>query len=141
MNEKNYDDIIDLPHYVSKTRPQMSRRDRAAQFSPFAALTGYEDAAEETARLTDNRLIPDEEWAARLDSAVNLILDNIGNNPEITVTYFVQDLKKSGGKYREYTGCVRTFNEYDKILIFKDGTEIALHDIYDIRSEISFRQK
>lgn len=135
MSEKNYDDIIDLPHYVSKKRPQMSRRDRAAQFSPFAALTGYEDAVEETARLTDSRLVLTDEQAARLDAAMNIILENIGDSPEISVKFFVKDKLKSGGKYETHRGKIRTFNEYEKKLIFRDGAEIPLNDIYDIKIE------
>lgn len=134
MSGKNYDDIIDLPHHVSKTRPRMSRHDRAAQFSPFAALTGYEDAIEETARLTDSRLVPDEERADWLDRTMKLILEKISSHPEISVTYFVPDARKSGGRYTEHTGYIRTFNEYDRILIFEDGKKIAVSDIYDLKS-------
>lgn len=127
-----YDDIIDLPHHVSKTHPQMSRHDRAAQFSPFAALTGYDDAVDEAARLTENRLVPDEEQAALLDRTMKKILDNIDIRPLIRVTYFIPDKRKSGGRYSEYSGHIRTFNEYDKILIFEDGKKIAVSDIYDL---------
>ena len=133
MKEKNYDDIIDLPHYVSQKRPKMSMHDRAAQFSPFAALTGYEEAVAETARLTDCRLVPDEEHSAELDRTIRLILDNIGSCPEITVIYFVPDQRKSGGKYEEYTGSLRTFSDYDRTFFFMDGKKIAVYDIYDIR--------
>lgn len=127
-----YDDIIDLPHHVSKTHPQMSRHDRAAQFSPFAALTGYDDAVDEAARLTESRLVPDEEQAALLDRTMKKILDNIDIRPLIRVTYFIPDKWKSGGRYSEYSGHIRTFNEYDKILIFEDGKKIAVSDIYDL---------
>lgn len=127
-----YDDIIDLPHHVSKTHPQMSRHDRAAQFSPFAALTGYDDAVDEAARLTESRLVPDEEQAALLDRTMKKILDNIDIRPLIRVTYFIPDKRKSGGRYSEYSGYIRTFNEYDKILIFEDGKKIAVSDIYDL---------
>ncbi len=133
MNEKNYDDIIELPHYVSQKRPKMSMHDRAAQFSPFAALTGYEEAVTETARLTDSKLIPDEERSAELDRTIRLILDNIGDRPEITVLYFVPDTRKKGGKYEEYTGALRAFRDYDRTFIFEDGKKIAVYDIYDIR--------
>ncbi len=127
-----YDDIIDMPHHVSETHPQMSRHDRAAQFSPFAALTGYEDAVEEAGRLTNRRIVPDEEKAALLDRTMMEILENISFHPLIHAVYFIPDTRKSGGRYAEYTGCIRTFNEYDKILIFEDGTKIAVSDIYDI---------
>lgn len=134
MNEKNYDDIIGLPHYVSQKRSKMSMHDRAAQFSPFAALTGYEEAVEETARLTDSKLIPDEERSAELDRTIRLILDSIGSRPEITVLYFVPDQKKNGGKYEEYTGFLRAFSDYDRVFIFEDGKKIAVNDIYDLKS-------
>lgn len=127
-----YDDIIDMPHHVSETHPQMSRHDRAAQFSPFAALTGYEDAVEEAGRLTNRRIVPDEEKAALLDRTMRKILENISLHPLIHAIYFIQDIRKTGGRYAEYTGRIRTFNEYNKILIFEDGTKIALYDIYDI---------
>lgn len=133
MNEKNYDDIIDLPHYVSQKRPRMSMHDRAAQFSPFAALTGYEEAVEETARLTDSRLIPDEEKSAELDRTIRIILDSIGSRPEITVLYFVPDQRKNGGKYEKYTGFLRAFSDYDRVFIFEDGKKIAVNDIYDLK--------
>ncbi|MBR3759700.1 MAG: hypothetical protein IKK47_01720 [Ruminococcus sp.] len=133
MKEKNYDDIISLPHYVSQKRPKMPMHDRAAQFSPFAALTGYEEAVAETARLTDFRLIPDEEHSVELDRTIRLILDNIGSSPEITVFYFVPDSRKKGGKYEEYTGSLRTFSDYDRTFIFEDGKKIAINDIYNIR--------
>ena len=133
MNDKNYDDIINLPHYVSQKRPRMSMHDRAAQFSPFAALTGYEEAVTETARLTDSRLIPDEEHSEELDRTIRLILDSIGSCPEITVLHFVPDQKKNGGKYEEYTGILRAFSDYDRVFIFTDGKKIAVYDIYDIR--------
>ena len=133
MNEKNYDDIIGLPHYVSQKRPRMSMHDRAAQFSPFAALTGYEEAVEETARLTDSRLIPDEEKSAELDRTIRIILDSIGSRPEITVLYFVPDQRKNGGKYEEYTGFLRAFSDYDRVFIFEDGKKIAANDIYDLK--------
>ncbi len=127
-----YDDIIDMPHHVSKTHPQMSRRDRAAQFSPFAALTGYEDAVEEAGRLTNRRHVPDEDKTARLDRIMGEILENLSVHPFIYVTYFIPDIRKSGGRYAEYSGRIRTFDEYNKILIFEDGTKIAVCDIYDL---------
>ena len=132
-----YDDIIDLPHHVSKTHPRMSRHDRAAQFSPFAALTGYDEAVEEAARLTDSRIIPDEDRADRLDRTMRVILENMNKHPQIRVTYFIPDDRKNGGKYTKYIGRVRTFNEYDKMLIFEDGKKIAINDIY----ELEFSQK
>ena len=92
-----YDDIIHLPHHVSKTRPQMSMLDRAAQFSPFAALTGYEDAIQETGRLTDERMELSDEDRELLDRKWHYLQEIISDRPEITVTYFVPDEKKAGG--------------------------------------------
>lgn len=97
-----YDDIIDLPHFVSKKYPQMSMRDRAAQFSPFAALTGYDAEIKETARLTDKRIEFDEDVLDRLNERLNILrkcLDDGDVNPDVRITYFEKDLKKDGGKY------------------------------------------
>ena len=102
MNGKEghkYDDIIMLPHHVSKRHPQMSPLNRAAQFSPFAALTGHEDAIQETARLTDSFVEMDESRKSQLDGQLGLIRDNLDAQPEIEVTYFQPDEKKSGGAY------------------------------------------
>ena len=92
-----YDDIIDLPHHVSKVHPQMSIWDRSAQFAPFAALTGHDAAIKETARLTDERLELSDEVIMKLNDQLNMIRDNIGTEQEISITYFVPDEKKSGG--------------------------------------------
>lgn len=96
MNDR-YDDIIHLPHHISKTRPQMSMMDRAAQFSPFAALTGYDAAIKETGRLTDEKIELGEETKAVLDRKQSYLSDMISVQPEITVTYFLPDERKSGG--------------------------------------------
>ena len=102
-----YDDIINLPHHVSKKHPQMSLHDRAAQFSPFAALTGHKAAINETARLTDEKQILSEDVIAKLNEQLNLIKENIGTNPIVTITYFVPDDRKSGGAYISNTGVVK----------------------------------
>ena len=93
----NYDDIIDLPHHVSSTRPRMPMIDRAAQFQPFRALTGYEDAVRETARLTDRRIELTEEEKARLDAALQRLMDSISSRPQVSVTWFQPDKRKAGG--------------------------------------------
>ena len=100
---KNYDDIINLPHYVSKKHPQMSIESRSAQFAPFSALIGYDEAIKETARLTDKRIEIDEGLKNILNNKLQYILENIKLNPEITFTYFVYDNKKSGVKYIDKT--------------------------------------
>lgn len=132
INRHRYDDIIDLPHHVSKKHPQMSLHDRAAQFSPFAALTGYEDAVGEAARLTDRRQELDEEQAARLEQQLSLLTETVAERPEITVTYFLPDARKSGGKYVTVQGTLRRIDETEKTLIFTDGRRIAIWDIWDI---------
>ena len=136
MNNHEYDDIIDLPHHVSATRPRMSMIDRAAQFSPFAALTGYDAAIKETGRLTDERIDLSEESRAALDRKQQILLDNLADHPEISVTYFVPDERKSGGAYVTVTGRVKKVDDYQRLLILTDGTKIPLDDILDIESEL-----
>ena len=128
----NYDDIKHL------TRPQyddlhpMSMHDRAAQFSPFAALVGYDDAVAETARLTDSKLELTEDEMSELNANLNRLLDNVDEQPQISVTYFVPDEKKSGGKYVEKQGVVRIFDSYSQELVFTDGVRIAVADMANI---------
>lgn len=135
INRHRYDDIIDLPHHVSKTHPQMSLRDRAAQFSPFAALTGYEDAVGEAARLTDRRRELDEEQTARLERRLSLLTGIAAERPEIEVTYFLPDGRKSGGQYMIVRGTLRRIDETEKTLIFTDGRRIAIRDIWEISGD------
>ena len=130
-----YDDIIHLPHHVSKTRPQMSLEDRAAQFSPFAALTGYDAAILETGRLTEDKLELGEETQAILDRKQRYLAEIIDTKPEITVTYFVPDEKKSGGAYSTVTGFLKRIDEYERVLMLTDGRKIQLDAIVDIESE------
>lgn len=130
-----YDDIIHLPHHVSKTRPQMSMLDRAAQFSPFAALTGYDDAIKETGRLTDAKVEIGEEVREVLDRKQQHLQDIIADRPEITITYFVPDEKKAGGSYRSLTGTLKRIDYYERIFVLTDGTKIPLDEIVDIESE------
>ena len=130
--KNDYSDIINLPHHVSKKRPQMSRRDRAAQFSPFAALTGYEDSIDEAARLTGKKRQLDDEKRFLLDCALQYITDNISLHPEITVRYFVPDEKKDGGSYNFVTGKVKSVDSYRQTVLMQDGLRIAFDDIYSI---------
>ena len=115
---KRYDDIIDLPHHVSLSRPHMERSDRAAQFSPFAALTGYESAVKETARLTEQRVELDENEREALDKKQAVLAARLGEQPEITVTYFVADERKEGGSYVTARGRVKKIQRYEGMLIF-----------------------
>lgn len=135
-NNHKYDDIIDLPHHVSATRPRMSMIDRAAQFSPFAALTGYDAAIKETGRLTDRRIELSEDERIVLDRKQQILLDHICDRPEVTITYFVPDERKSGGAYVTVTGQVKKVDEFERLLILTDGTKIPLDDILDIGSEL-----
>ena len=136
MNNDQYNDIIDLPHHVSATRPRMSMIDRAAQFSPFAALTGYDAAIKETGRLTDERIELSEESRAALYRKQQLLLDNLADRPEVSVTYFVPDERKSGGAYVTVTGQVKRVDEFERLLILTDGTKIPLNEIWDMESEL-----
>ena len=128
----NYDDIKHL------TRPQyddlhpMSMHDRAAQFSPFAALVGYGDAVAETARLTDSRLELTEDEMSELNANLNRLLDSLDEQPQISVTYFVPDKYKTGGRYIVKTGTVRRIDEYARVLIFTDKSEIPIDDTVQI---------
>lgn len=115
----NYDDIIGLPHHVSQRHPHMPVSDRAAQFAPFAALTGYGDVIKETARLTEARPELSEDEREELDYKLRTILRDPGENPEITITYFVPDTRKSGGAYRKAAGRIRTVDEAEDEIILE----------------------
>lgn len=127
-----YDDIIDLPHPVSKSHPQMSQRDRAAQFAPFAALTGHKEAVHETARLTEEKRILDDNKKAILDEHLQAILQRISERPVLRVTYFVPDAMKEGGSYLTECKAIRRIDEVDRVLQFLDGSRIYIDDIYEI---------
>lgn len=127
-----YEDIINMPHHVSTKHPQMPVKDRAAQFSPFAALTGYESVIQETARRTDRRIEPDEYTKAELDAKLRILRGKIGSHPQITVTYFVPDERKEGGSYVTVTGNVRKIKEFEHMLVLEEGTEIPIEDIFEI---------
>lgn len=139
MNGKEvhkYDDIIMLPHHVSKRHSQMSPLNRAAQFSPFAALTGHEDAIQETARLTDSFVEMDESRKSQLDGQIGLIRDNLDAQPEIEVTYFQPDEKKSGGAYVTRSGRVKKIDEYSRQIIFTDGKALPIDMIFSIQGDL-----
>ena len=127
-----YEDIIHLPHHVSATRPQMSMSDRAAQFAPFAALTGYDEAIKETGRLTDDRIELDENTRTALDIKQAYLAENINIHPEISITYFLPDTKKDGGEYVTATGSLKRIDEYERMLIFVDGQKIPMDEIANI---------
>lgn len=127
-----YDDIIDLPRPKSKYEP-MPMSDRAAQFSPFAALTGYGDAIDETARLTDRRIELSEEERAELDYRQQYL--STLDSPTVTVTYFVPDERKTGGAYVTHTGVLKRVDEDERMVVFKDGLRVPLDEVMDIKCE------
>lgn len=135
-----YDDIIDLPHHVSKTRKPMSLYNRAAQFAPFAALTGYDDAIEETARLTETKVELSDELKNDLNQKINFIKNNKKVHPEITIKYFVRDNKKSGGIYKSLTSIIKKVDDFNKCLIFADNTNVYFDDIISITWQSDFNK-
>ena len=134
-----YDDIIRLPHHVSRNHPQMPMLDRAAQFAPFSALTGYEAAVGETARLTAERRELDAQEAEELNHRLTALIARLPERPEVTIEYFVPDERKSGGTYVTVTGRVRHISVVEKTLVMEDGTEIPLDDIVSMTGEIFCR--
>ncbi len=128
-----YDDIIDLPRPRSAHEP-MPMSDRAAQFSPFAALTGYEDAIDETARLTDARVELGESAVEELERKLTDLAAHISERPEISVTYFVPDARKEGGAYVTRTGTLKRIDELGRELVFADGARIAVGDIISVET-------
>lgn len=131
-----YDDIIHLPRPVSGRRAPMTLLDRAAQFSPFAALTGYDAAIQETGRLTEGYITLTDSAMEALNERLQLIRETLAEQPEVTVTYFKPDDRKCGGKYISVTGAVRKIDMYYKGIIMTDGTEILFDYIYAITGEL-----
>lgn len=130
MTTKNkYDEIINLPHHVSKTRPCMPMSDRAAQFAPFAALTGYDSAIRETGRQTDAKAELDEDALRMLDIEYQHLLNTLNKKPKVNITYFKPDEKKSGGKYISISGIVKKIDEFKHVITMHDGTSIPIDNI------------
>lgn len=132
MDDHTYDDIIHLPHHVSPTHPQMSMLNRAAQFSPFAALTGHDDAIRETARITEEKHELDEYEKNEINSMLNEIMEHIGEDFPLSITYFVPDDAKAGGAYETISGIVRKLDTYKHVLYLRGGKEIPIEDIFKI---------
>ena len=131
-----YDDIINMPYHGSKRQKKMSNIDRAAQFSPFAALTGHGEAVKETERLTESFLELDENVKVVLDERIQILKAVLPKRPEIRITYFVPDQRKEGGSYMEIRGVVKKISEFKRILSMEDGTEILFDHISEIDGEI-----
>ena len=130
---KTYEDIINLPHHVSKKHPQISRESRAAQFAPFAALTGYGDAVEETARITGSRIELGEEMKAIINDKLNIINLHIKERPQVTLTYFVPDVRKDGGSYISTTDNVRRIDLANNVIVLSNRKKINISDIIGVK--------
>lgn len=133
---EKYKDIINLPHHQSKKRQRMSLIDRAAQFSPFSALTGHNDAIIETARLTDRQIELDEGTKSIVNEKIQMISDHLSENPTVTITHFEPDIKKDGGAYLNTTGTVKRIDEFKKEILLTDGRIISIERIFDIQGEL-----
>lgn len=132
MENNKYNDIIHLTHPEPKNHPRMPMSGRAAQFMPFAALTGYEDAIQETGRLTEHRRELEEESKRKLDDVLWLLMDEIETRPKVRLTIFEADELKAGGSYQNITGCLRKIDVNNRTFIFEDSRIAAIEDIVDI---------
>lgn len=130
-----YDDMLYLPHHVSPTRPRMSAIDRGAQFSPFAALVGYDSVIEETARLTEQKIELTEGVQWVLNEKLRMLSELGAEKPEISVTYFCPDMRKQGGAYVTTVGVLRKIDSTQKMIMMSDGVKIPMEDILSIESE------
>ncbi|MBO7636772.1 MAG: hypothetical protein J6S89_09360 [Paludibacteraceae bacterium] len=131
-----YDDIIHLPHHVSKKHPQMTMLNRAAQFAPFAALTGHDAAIQETARLTSSQRLLDDSDNEILDRKMAIIRSKMAESPTLTLIYFQPDEHKNGGAYKSVTGQLKKIDDYLHTLILSDETTIPISSIFEIEGEI-----
>ena len=131
-----YDDIIRLPHPDSPKHPRMSLYDRAAQFSPFAALTGHSAAIAETGRLTDQRVEMDEYEMARVDAELQRLQELLPGGPTASITYFVQDERKNGGSYQTVIGSVKRIDAVAGVIQMTDRREIPIEDVFSVELEL-----
>ena len=134
--KSKYDEIMGRPHHVSKTRPQMPMSDRAEQFAPFAALTGYDAAIKKTGRLTDERIELDVEVLSALDMKYQLLMEAHDEAPEVTIPYFQPDERKAGGKYLTATGAVKKVDDFERRITMQDGAKIPMDDVLSIDGEL-----
>ena len=132
QDEHRYDDIIHLPHPELRGHPRMSAQDRAAQFAPFAALTGHEEAIRETARLTESRRILSEERIAVLNEKLQILAEHPDRRDPVSITYFLPDKRKEGGAYITHTGIVHRIDSYERTVNMEDGTVIPIGEISEI---------
>jgi hypothetical protein len=127
-----YDDIINLPHHVSSTRPHMSAIDRAAQFSPFAALTGYDSSIKESARLTGTRVELDDSQKEDISDRLRIVTECLDDDTEVSITFFLPDAKKAGGEYVTASGTVKKIDEYERMIVMNDGRLIPIDEVIDV---------
>ena len=133
-----YEDMVNLPPHISKKHPQPTMMDRAARFAPFAAITGYEEMVLEEARVTEERMDLDEGTLSMLNEKLNMIQEFLDEEPEVTITYFEPDKKKSGGAYVSITGIVKRIDEYEHFVIMTDGKKICIGDIFGLESDLFY---
>lgn len=133
-----YEDIVNLPRHISKVHPQATMADRAARFSPFAAISGYEDMVKEAARVTEERINITDATKELLNEKLNMIIEFLDEEPEVTITYFEPDKKKDGGAYVSITGTVKRIDEYERIVLMSDDKKIRIDEIYAIESDLFY---
>ena len=133
-----YEDIVNLPRHISKVHPQATMADRAARFSPFAAISGYEDMVKEAARVTEERIDITDATKELLNEKLNMIVEFLDEEPEVTITYFEPDKKKDGGAYISITGTVKKIDEYERIVLMTDEKKIKIDEIYAIESDLFY---
>lgn len=133
---KNYDDIINLPHHVSKNHPQMSRYNRAAQFAPFSALTGYEESINEAGRYVTDKIELDDSNKEEINFKLNILNNLINQRNQVTFIFFSKDKLKNGGSYKTIKGILKKYDEINNLIILEDKTKIYIDDIFSIKSPI-----
>lgn len=127
-----YDDIINLPRHESKRHLPLSMEQRAAQFAPYSALSGYGDEIKETSRITENKIELSDDEKSKINNILQQIIKEISNKPKVTITYFIPDMKKNGGKYNTQVGNIKKVDKFKQIIILEDKTEIPIQDIIEI---------
>ena len=133
-----YEDIVNLPRHITKIHPQATMDDRAARFSPFAAISGYEDMVKEAARVTEERIDITDATKELLNEKLNMIIEFLDEEPEVTITYFEPDKKKDGGAYISITGTVKRIDEYERFVLMSDDKKIRIEEIYAIESDLFY---
>lgn len=131
-----YDDIINHPHFQSIKRPHMSNHDRAAQFAPFATLTGYDESVREAARWTDEKIELGDVRTEAVNKRLNFLVEHLGEMPYVVITHFIPDAKKAGGSYQTAEGQLKKVDEYEHRIVFTDKRMISFDDILNIECDL-----